>query len=298
MTLRDHFTKKTDTNTDKEDNTGTKGQDTPKPSMFDLGRARAEALKTKATDTTTAQTPSATSHGGTEAAEAAEVEPIPQAEPSQSLQQRATSAADTVDAASTPEPIDETRTEPDDDEDDTATPSEAANAGEWEDTSVNDIRKGLAETTSYTDAAGKKRKLTQEQLDFCELVVQGMNLSQAYEQSHNCVQLSQTSINEAASRLNGKAYVQARIRWVREREGKKKHYSAQRVESEIIEKLMALMGTAEKDSDKLKAIELLGKMKQFRLWDNTKEVTVKDDPNAMKPSDFRAKLAEFAERQR
>jgi hypothetical protein len=65
-----------------------------------------------------------------------------------------------------------------------------------------------------------------------------------------------------------------------------------------VEKLVSLMDTAEKDEAKLKAIFMLGNMKEHRWWDNTKDTPKEADPTTMKPTDFRAKLAEFATRPR
>lgn len=111
--------------------------------------------------------------------------------------------------------------------------------------------------------------LTDRQFRFASLRFQGMPAMDAYRAAYNCQDASYESVGACASRLGGNPYVIAKIASLRDQVDRQSTLSAALSRNFVINGLMGLAVSADKDSVKLGAYQTLGKTVGIDLFRET-----------------------------
>ncbi|WP_075216282.1 hypothetical protein [Mongoliimonas terrestris] len=104
----------------------------------------------------------------------------------------------------------------------------------------------------------------------------GLSLAEAFRQSRDVSNWADKSVYEKASHLAAVPYVRARIQQHEQAKKARTHRDGDFVKTFVIDKLMNEAVTAEKASERLRALELLGKLGHVRAFE---EITVTKTEN-------------------
>lgn len=124
--------------------------------------------------------------------------------------------------------------------------------------------------------------LTAKQEHFAQLVAQGSTLTDAYKAAFNVTNSKDSTIWANASAMMRKAHVQARVDMMVEENRVNASHDTARTLQFIRETLQReAMDIKNKASDRLKAIELLGKLSDVGAFKERSETTVVDTRSAL-----------------
>jgi len=139
---------------------------------------------------------------------------------------------------------------------------------------------------------GKRYELTAQQARFAWLVgVEGKNKSDAYREAYNSESMKPSTVWTQACLLSKNEKVAARIAEHRAKQEARAHYDGGYVRKQITSKLLELIDSdTSKTSDKLKAIELLGKLNHVQAFGD--KLTIERGVSALSDEEVEALLAE------
>ena len=134
---------------------------------------------------------------------------------------------------------------------------------------ARDIESGLdaaaaANVVPIKDVA--KGKLTGKQLAYVRAILKGMNQSDAYRVAYSAEKMSSQAIWTEAGRLFRHPEVSRRIMAGRAAQERQAVHSGASLRDDLIHKLHKMTTEAEKDSDRLRAMEILGKTEYVSLF--------------------------------
>lgn len=101
--------------------------------------------------------------------------------------------------------------------------------------------------------------LTDKQEAYCQAVIGGSNLSDAYRSAYDCTNMADKTIHEAASRLFVDSKVSARIKVLSGQLDEKRRMLAASDADFALETLRRMAAKADTDSARIRAAELLAK---------------------------------------
>lgn len=156
-----------------------------------------------------------------------------------------------------------------------------------------EIRQGLKETRTFTTASGAERKLSGQQERFCELVAQGVKLADAYRAAYDTSKMKVDTVYQSASRLAKESHIAARVEALRAAEKGKAYSDGAFVRRFIVDNLMERVDKAEKDADKLKALQLLGELVHVKAFSKQTETINTHNFEGMNSTEMRAQLAKM-----
>lgn len=120
---------------------------------------------------------------------------------------------------------------------------------------------------------GSASSLTSKQEQFAWLIVmEDKNQTEAYRAAYDCENMLPQTIWSLASNMMKHPKVSARMEELRRRKEERDHHDGAHVRRKLMEKLLFLADNAAKDSDKLKALEMLGKFAHVQAFSDKLEV--------------------------
>lgn len=131
--------------------------------------------------------------------------------------------------------------------------------------------------------------LTAKQEQFAMLVgFEGCTQAEAYRRAYDADDMLPKTIWSEASRLAGDPDVAARINEHKARKTGAVYRDADLARRMIFDRLLAIAETAPKDSDKLKALEMLGKLSNVKAFED--RVAIVDDTKDLSAAELEARL--------
>lgn len=149
------------------------------------------------------------------------------------------------------------------------------------DSIVNDEPEKLIYRKNNSPGGGKRfneHGLTDKQEKFARLVANGYPMMRAYRESYDVKSMSPDSIHTAAFKLKQNNCVAKRINGIIEDNDKKAKRDLSKVRDYVKNKLFDIVEAKDsRYSEKLKALELMGKIDQVGMWQNRTEITTVDN---------------------
>lgn len=131
--------------------------------------------------------------------------------------------------------------------------------------------------------------LTQNQEKFAQLVVnQGLSYTEAYRQSYATANMKPSTIMNCACKLAAHPMVRGRMVALQAEKDRRKPQDAAETRAYIAERLRQEADNAERASDRLRALELMGKLDGVGAFKERQEVELKQDRT---PEQVAAELA-------
>jgi len=117
------------------------------------------------------------------------------------------------------------------------------------------------------------QRLTEKQNKFAWLIgMDGLNQTEAYRQVYDCENMAERTIWTEACMLSKNPKVSAKIKQLQESKEERAHHDGGYVRRKIIEGLLHEAATAERSADRLKAMEMLGKLSHVQAFSDKIEV--------------------------
>ena len=114
--------------------------------------------------------------------------------------------------------------------------------------------------------------LTSKQQKFVELSFSGLSYMDAYRQTYDCSNMNEVSIGRKAAEVAHSPKVTAKIRQLQDKRDNQSTLAASLTRDWITNRIMRIADGPEKTSDKLRALELLGKHVGIDLFRETTRV--------------------------
>lgn len=125
-----------------------------------------------------------------------------------------------------------------------------------------------------------KYSLTEREEKFAQLAANGVSYTEAYRQAYNTGNMKLATIMVCASDLGHNPYVARRIQSLMEERTRREQHDPTRIKQHIIEQLWNLSENGEKHTDRLRALELLGKLSNVGAFTERSAVDVTETLSA------------------
>jgi hypothetical protein len=123
--------------------------------------------------------------------------------------------------------------------------------------------------------------LTEKQEAFCQAIInEGCSLSAAYRQAYNAESMSNASVWQNAHKTSRLDKVRVRIEQLSDARDRSTLHDGRTIKEFVIQNLQDLAHNAARDSDKLKATELLGKLTDVAAFTERSETEIVDKRTA------------------
>lgn len=135
------------------------------------------------------------------------------------------------------------------------------------------------------------QRTTDKQRRFAFLVGhEGLSLSAAYREAYDVQNMKDTTIWQEACMLAKNPKVSKLIKEYQQQKEERAYYDGKYVRQAIAAKLIQLMNSAEKESDQIKAAEMLGKLNHVQAF--TDKIKVEDDTDGLSSTELLERLQE------